>query len=143
MGGLSTISGEPKDSHYAMTDCQPRLLIADDQPDVLEALRLLLKGANEEEEARDLEDFIFGLKFIAARVRNKTAEINFKFTDPEIALESWEGGGFDHDNFVKAVELTAKQFPGVERVSICVDGRKDYYGYQGGAKCPFPMFSQK
>src|SRR5687768_13871450 len=25
-------------------DCQPRILIADDQPDVLEALRLLLKG---------------------------------------------------------------------------------------------------
>src|SRR5688572_14428869 len=25
-------------------DCQPRVLIADDQPDVLEALRLLLKG---------------------------------------------------------------------------------------------------
>jgi DNA-binding NtrC family response regulator len=27
-----------------MTDCPPRILVADDQPDVLEALRLLLKG---------------------------------------------------------------------------------------------------
>lgn len=104
------------------------------------ALKLLLGGANQDEQRRNLTNFIFGLKFYSARVRNKTAQINFKFDNPEIALESWEGGGFDHDNFVKAVNQTARQFPGVERVSICVDGMKNYVNYDQSSKCPFPMF---
>jgi spore germination protein GerM len=106
------------------------------------ALKLLLEGANEEEHKRRLESFIFELKFISARVRNKTAQINFEFINPEIALESWEGGGFDYENFNKAVEQTARQFPGVERVSICIDGKKGYTDRDGNppVKCPFKMF---
>jgi hypothetical protein len=104
------------------------------------ALKLLLRGANQDEQKRNLTNFIFGLEFYSARVRNKTAQINFKFDNPEIALESWEGGGFDHENFVKAVSQTAGQFPGVERVSICVDGMKNYINYDQTGKCPFPMF---
>ena len=105
-------------------------------------LKLLLRGANQEEQNRNLTNFIFGLEFYSARVRNKTAQINFKFDNPEIALESWEGGGFDHENFVKAVNRTAKQFPGIERVSICVDGMKNYVNYDrsDSGKCPYPMF---
>ncbi|HEX8246902.1 MAG TPA: GerMN domain-containing protein [Pyrinomonadaceae bacterium] len=104
------------------------------------ALKLLLRGANKDEQNRNLTNFIFGLNFYSVRVRNKTAQINFKFDNPEIALESWEGGGFDHENFVKAVSRTASQFPGVERVSICVDGMKNYANYDRTSKCPFPMF---
>lgn len=106
------------------------------------ALKLLLRGANQNEQKRNLTNFIFGLEFHSARVRNKTAQINFKFDNPEIALESWEGGGFDHENFVKAVNRTAKQFPGIERVSICVDGMKNYTNFDrsNSGKCAFPMF---
>jgi spore germination protein GerM len=106
------------------------------------AFRLLLEGANAEERKRKLDSFIFGLKFFSARVRNKTAQINFKFINQETALESWEGGGFDHENFVRAVELTARQFPGVERVSICVSGIENYTNYDrmNPDKCLFPMF---
>lgn len=104
------------------------------------ALKLLLRGATRDEQKRNLTNFIIGLEFYSVRVRNKTAQINFKFHNPEIALESWEGGGFDYDNFVKAVNRTARQFPGVERVSICVDGMKNYVNYDQSSKCPFPMF---
>lgn len=116
--------------------------IVDDKP-LGAALKELLKGANEDEQKRNLSSFIFGLEFVSARVRNKTAQINFKFTDEEIAEESWEGGGFDHANFVKAVEQTARQFACVERVSICVNGIENYadFGSTKPVECSFGMFS--
>lgn len=103
------------------------------------AMKELLKGANEEEQNRNLASFITGLEFVSARVRNKTAQINFRFTDEEIAEESWEGGGFDYANFVKAVEQTARQFAGIERVSICVNGIENYadFGSTNQVKCSF------
>lgn len=106
------------------------------------ALKELLKGANEEEQNRNLASFITGLEFVSARIRNKTAQINFKFTDEEIVEESWEGGGFDHANFVKAVEQTARQFAGVERVSICVNGIENYTDFDPAnrVKCSFGTF---
>jgi spore germination protein GerM len=106
------------------------------------ALKELLKGANDEEQNRNLGSFITGLEFVSARIRNKTAQINFKFTDEEIAEESWEGGGFDHANFIKAVEQTARQFAGVEQVSICVNGIENYadFGSTNPVKCSFGIF---
>ena len=106
-----------------------------------QALKLLLKGANEEEEKRNLHSFIFELKFVSARVKNGTAQIKFKFINPEIALESWEGGGFDYKNFNFAVEQTARQFPGVKRVSFCIAGMQGYTDDPDNGnqpvKCPF------
>lgn len=118
-----------------------RRKIARDKP-LGASVKELLKGANEEEQKRNLSSFIFGLSFVSARIRNKTAQINFKFTDEEIAEESWEGGGFDHANFVKAVEQTVRQFAGVERVSICVNGIENYadFGSTNPVKCSFGIF---
>lgn len=107
------------------------------------ALKLLMISANEEEQKRGLSNFMLGVEFYSARVANKTAQINFKFHNTEIALGGWESGEFDHKIFVDAVDRTAKQFPGIERVSICVDGMKNYAGYDqtDEGKCSFPMFS--
>ena len=106
------------------------------------ALKLLLEGPTEEERNRGLAYLVFDLKFFSARVRNKTAQINLKLDYKDYTEESWEGGGFDHERFVKAVELTARQFPGIEKVSICVNGIENYidFGRTKDIKCSFPMF---
>jgi hypothetical protein len=104
-----------------------------------QAMKLLLKGANKAELKRNLSNFIYELKFVSARVVKGTAQIKFKFIHPEIAEESWEGGGFDRKNFNLAVEQTARQFPGVERVSFCIEGMQGYTNpdANGLIKCPF------
>lgn len=105
------------------------------------ALKLLLKGVTEEEQYRNLSGIATDLKFYSARIRNRTAQINLKFEDEEIVEESWEGSGFKNDDFVKAVELTARQFPGIERVSICVNGVENYADFGSEPiKCSFKMF---
>lgn len=113
--------------------------IVDYEP-LSQALKLLLKGANEAEGKRNLESFIFELDFVSARIKNGTAQIHFKFQNPSIALESWEGGGFDRENFNLAVERTARQFPEVKRVSFCISGKKGYTNDEPEGKCPFKMF---
>lgn len=113
--------------------------IVDHEP-LSQALKLLLKGANEAETKQNLESFIFELDFVAARIKNGTAQIHFKFQNPSIALESWEGGGFDRENFNLAVEQTARQFPEVKRVSFCISGKKGYTTEEPVGKCPFKMF---
>lgn len=115
-----------------------RRRIRDHQP-LSQALKLLLKGATDEESKRNLESFIFELDFVFARVVKGTAQIHFKFQNPEIALESWEGGGFDRENFKRAVEQAARQFPGVRRVSICIGGKQGYIeeDINPPVKCPF------
>lgn len=115
-----------------------RRTVADDKP-LGAAMKSLLEGATEAEQKDGLASFIFGLKFVSVRVKNKTAQVNFKFEDEKTAEESWEGGGFDHTNFVKAVEQTARQFPGVERVEICVNGVKNYIEFNRAnqIKCSF------
>jgi hypothetical protein len=105
------------------------------------ALKLLLKGVTEDEQYRNLSGIATDLKFYSARIRNRTAQINLKFEDEEIVEESWEGSGFKNDDFVKAVELTARQFPGIERVSICVNGVENYADFGSEPiKCSFGMF---
>ena len=113
-------------------------IISDNKP-LGRAMKLLLAGATEEEEKRGLSNFIFELKFVSARIVEGTAQIKFKFINPEIAEESWEGGGFDRKNFNLAVEQTARQFPGVERVSFCIEGMQGYTDTEGNGlvKCPF------
>ena len=108
-----------------------------------QAFKLFLEGPTEDEENRGLSRLVFDLKFYSARIRNKTAEINLRLEREEYIQESWEGAGFMPEQFVEAVELTAKQFPGVERVSICINGIENYldFGATKNKKCPFPMFA--
>lgn len=105
-------------------------------------LKLLLAGTTEGEITRSLSPVVTDLKFYSARVRNRTAQINLEFENETIVEESWEGSGFDNEKFVKAVELTARQFPGIERVSICVNGIENYTNFDHAKwiKCSFPMF---
>lgn len=109
-----------------------------------QALKLLTDGTTEDERNRGLTDINWDLKFYSARVRNRTAQINFKLNVKyeENLEESWEGGGFRYDKFVEAVEMTAKQFDGIERVSICINGIENYtdFGRTKNKKCSFPMF---
>lgn len=108
------------------------------------ALKLMTKGTNEDERNRGLTDVVMDLKFYSARVRQKTAQINLKLNVKyeEVLEEAWEGMGFRYDRFVEAVELTAKQFPGIEKVSICINGIENYtdFGRTKVKKCSFPMF---
>ncbi len=106
------------------------------------ALKLLLKGATEDElYERNLSGIATDLEFVSARIKNGTAQINLKFEDEKLVEESWEGSGFRNEDFVKAVELTAKQFPGIERVSICVNGVENYADFGSEPiKCSFGMF---
>lgn len=118
-----------------------RRTILNDKP-LSRALKMLLKGTTEDElYDRHLSSVATDLKFFSARIKNRTAEINLKFEDEEIVNESWEGSGFRNEDFVKAVELTAKQFPGIERVSICVNGVENYADFGSEPiKCSFGMF---
>lgn len=109
-----------------------------------QALKLLFKGTTEDERNRGLSDINLDLKFYSARIRNRTAQINLKLDAKyeENLEESWEGGGFRYDKFAEAVERTARQFDGVERVSICINGIGNYADFGAKrVKCSFPMFS--
>lgn len=117
-----------------------RRTIADNNP-LSRALKLLLVGVNPEEQERNLIGIGYDFKFVSVRVKNRTAQINFKFKYEESIEESWEGSGFKNEDFVKAVELTATQFPGIERVSICVNGIANYADFGSDpVKCSFGMF---
>lgn len=109
-----------------------------------QALKLLTEGTTEDERNRGLSDLVLDLKFHSARVRQKTAQINLKLNAKyeENLEEAWEGGGFHYDQFVEAVELTARQFPGIEKVSICINGIENYtdFGRTKKIKCSFPLF---
>ena len=117
-----------------------RRTIIDDKP-LSRALKMFLKSVTEEEQDRHLAAINYDFEFYSARIRNKTAQINFIIKRTEQLEESWEGSGFKNEDFVKAVELTATQIPGVERISICVNGVENYADFATHpVKCSFGMF---
>jgi hypothetical protein len=117
-----------------------RRTILDDKP-LSRALKMFLKSVTEEERDRHLVAISYDFEFFSARIRNRTAQINFKLKYPEMIEEIWEGIGFKNEDFVKAVELTARQIPGVERISICVNGIENYANFASHpVKCSFGMF---
>jgi hypothetical protein len=88
------------------------------------AIRSLLAGETEGEEA---SGFIFGLLFVSARIKNKTARIDFKYDRADLEEgEEFSWGATMRGFFAEAVERTALQFKGVERVLICVEGLSSY-----------------
>ena len=117
-----------------------RRTIIDNKP-LSRALKMFLKSVTEEERDRHLAAINYDFKFFSARIRNGTAQINFIIKNTEQLEESWEGSGFKNEDFVKAVKLTAQQIPGVERVSICVNGIENYADFGSDpVKCSFGMF---
>ena len=100
-----------------------------------EALRAMLAGPTAAEKARGYADVSFGIKLTGVRTNGGTVRADF--TMPP-------GAAFSGDNspfyFRDAVEATAKQFPGVKEVIVCLDGVLDFWSEseEPARKCPKP-----
>lgn len=75
-----------------------------------------------EEAKQNIYEVTFGMKFEGVNIKNGTATVRFSET-PESNYGT-SGGGIFYDAIVK----TAKQFPSVKRVSICVVGETNIDG---------------
>lgn len=81
-------------------------------------------------------------ELVSARIRNGTAEINFKYELDADSERRWEEDLLN-SHFTEAATRTARQFKEVKQVSICVNGIKNYTDLDRTrqVKCPFEMFS--
>ncbi len=90
------------------------------------AIEALLEGANERD-GEDIYGFIFGLKFVSAQIKNRTARIDFEYDEADLEEgEEYSWGATMRVFFAEAVERTALQFDGVDRVVVCVEGLDRY-----------------
>lgn len=90
------------------------------------AMKALLAGAIEADGA-DIYGFIYGLKFVSAQIKNRTARIDFKYDTEDLEDgEEFSWGATMREFFPGAVERTALHIEGVERVVICVEGLESY-----------------
>ncbi|HEY8559024.1 MAG TPA: hypothetical protein VIL74_01380 [Pyrinomonadaceae bacterium] len=90
------------------------------------AMKSLLEGALESDEP-DIHGFIFGLKFISAQIKNRTARIDFEYDRADLEEgEEFSWGATMRSFFPDGVERTALQFDGVDRVVVCVEGLESY-----------------
>jgi hypothetical protein len=94
----------------------------------------LLKGPTPQEKRRGLSELdVSGMSVVKVAVKNGTAYASF-------IHRKWAGwsGDLSPHAFGDAVERTLKQFPGVTRTVVCVDGITNYGDESGGPekKCP-------
>ena len=84
-------------------------------------LEVLLAGPTQAEERQGFMDISFGIKLVKVLIKGDTVRADF--TMPR-------GAAFSGDNspflFSDAVEFTARQFPGVKKVFVCLDGILDF-----------------
>jgi spore germination protein GerM len=84
------------------------------------AIEALLGGPTAEERSRDFDGLASAHEFSigSLKIKNRTARINF------VVSRTWAGfpGDTAPIRFKKAVELTLKQFPGVQRVIVSLNG---------------------
>lgn len=98
-------------------------------------LNALLAGPTAAEKSRGYFDVSYGIKLTAVQIKGGTVRADF--TMPP-------GAAFSGDNspfyFRDAVELTARQFPGVRKVVVCLDGILDFWSESGKPprRCPKP-----
>lgn len=88
------------------------------------ALEVLTGGATRRETKSGLADSHFGLEYNCVTLKQDGTAI-VRFTKPyEVKLPYNEeyGGELIPPLFIKAVERTAQQFPGVKKVVVCLDG---------------------
>lgn len=86
------------------------------------ALEAQLAGAtNEEENTLRLFSPVNGISLISVQVKNKIAYAKFTRTTDGTFSKT------DALRFRKAVSLTARQFPSVKKIEICLDGIKDFW----------------
>lgn len=75
-----------------------------------------------EEEKQNIYEATFGMKFEGVSIKKGTATI--RFSETPNSNYGTSGGGI----FYEAIERTAKQFPSVKRVKICVVGETNMDG---------------
>jgi hypothetical protein len=85
-----------------------------------DTFKALAIGATENEEDTGLTSFI-AFEFVSVKLNGRTARIDFK------SGEEFGWGEPMRTFFAEAVEKTARQFPEIKRVRICVDGIEDYW----------------
>lgn len=97
------------------------------------ALDALLAGPTSAEEKRGFVDTGFGIKLVRLRRKGATARADFHMP-PGAAFS----GDLSPILFKEAVERTVKQFPGVGKVTVCLDGVLDFWSESGEPpqKCP-------
>jgi hypothetical protein len=100
-----------------------------------EALLALMKGPTVAEEAEGFSSSTYGIQLLSVKIKRGVAYTYF--TMPEGATFSGDGSPFLFEN---AVERTAKQFPNVRKVVVCLDGILDFGSESGepSRKCPRP-----
>jgi spore germination protein GerM len=88
------------------------------------AINALLKGPTEAERSRGFDGLAGAGEFAigSLKIARGTARINFVFS------RTWAGfpGDIAPARFKKAVELTLKQFPGVRRVIVSLNGDRNF-----------------
>ena len=94
------------------------------------AIEAQLDGATDEENSQALYSPADGIKLISVRVKNKTAYASFKRT----SIETFNK--IDALRFKNAVTKTARQFPSVRRIEICLDGNLNFDRTSKGARKP-------
>ena len=97
------------------------------------ALEALSAEPTAAEEAEGLMTSTFGIKLVSVRVRNGTAYT--RFTMPPGAAFPGDAAPFI---FGAAVEKTAKQFPAIKKVFVCLDGILNFGDESGEPpkRCP-------
>jgi spore germination protein GerM len=85
-------------------------------------LKSLMRGETAQEQKRSLFAPTFGIQFVSVTIKDGTALARFTMPD---------GAAFSGTNsplyFIAAVEKTALQFPGVKKVTVCLDGIIDFW----------------
>lgn len=96
-------------------------------------LTALLAGPTAAEERQGYSDISYGIKLVKVAIKGDTVRADF--TMPPGAAFPGENAPF---LFGDAVEFTAKQFPGVTKVIVCLDGILDFGSESGEPprKCP-------
>jgi hypothetical protein len=97
------------------------------------ALEALTAEPNAAEQAEGFMSSTFGIKLISVRVKNGIAYT--RFTQPPGAAFPGDAAPFI---FEAAVEKTAKQFPTVKKVFVCLDDILNFGDESGGPskRCP-------
>lgn len=97
------------------------------------ALAALVGGPNEGERRRGLMGSTYGIRFLSVKLKGGVAYAHF-------ALPNERGfpGDLAPSIFKEAVTKTVRQFPGVRRAVVCLDGDENFDDESGAPakKCP-------
>jgi hypothetical protein len=91
------------------------------------AIKEMLAAMIEGKDLTDLNNYLYKLEFVSARIKNGTARLDFNYEEVKEFAWLWER----HPSFPEIVEKTAMQFPNVKRVLLCVNGYEQHENAEG------------